>query len=86
MQKTKSRYTVIKIVAIVFSLIGGVHNLSGSFVELILPNFGPAQGSTGSFSNVFVGLLAIIFASATVIAAFYIMRKPRVAGLSLIHI
>ena len=84
MQKNQSRYAGIKIVAIILGLIGGLHNLSGSFVELILPNFDIAQGSTGGFSNIFIGLLAVVFASITVIATCLIMRTPKLAGWMLV--
>ncbi len=80
----RSRHKGIKIIAIILALVGGLHNLSGSFVELVLPNFGPAQGSTGSFNNVFIGILAIFFASITVLATCFIMCKPKIAGWMLI--
>ena len=84
MIKKLSHNENLKIIAITLALIGGLHNLSGSIIELILPSFSYAHGSTGAFSSFAVGLLAIFFASLTLFAVCIINRQPKIAGISLI--
>jgi hypothetical protein len=84
MQKTQRLDKTKKIIEITLSIIGGLHNLSGSLIELILPNLGAAHGSTGSFGYLGTGVLAVSFALLTITAILFISKKPKIAGWMLI--
>lgn len=84
MKKLQTINKFEKIIIITFSLIGGLHNLSGSLVELLFSNLERAHGATGGFVNLDIGIMAVLFAALTIIAIFFVDKNPKAAGWMLI--
>lgn len=74
----KHRYSII----LIFSLLGGLHNLSGAITETVWPVIGITAGATGGLEDWW--WWPISFATLTLISIFFVNKKPEIAGWMLI--